>query len=72
MEGCCSTSIATLRLDDVHTVSSESLSTPYHVEQISTPADQLLPVAPQIPLADLVRPPGACVPTHLLNCSLLI
>jgi hypothetical protein len=72
MDGCCSTSIATLRLDDVHTVSGESLCAPLHVEQIPAPADRLLPASPHVSVTGPVRPPGSSVPTRLLTCSLLI
>jgi hypothetical protein len=72
MDGCCSTSIATLRVDDVHTVSGESLFVPLHVEQVLAPADRLLPASPHVSVAGLVRPPGSSVPTRLLTCSLLI
>ena len=72
MSGCCSTSIATLRVDDVHTVAGESLFAPLHVEQIHAPVDRPLPASPHVLAAGLVRPPGTSVPTHLLDCSLLI
>lgn len=72
MDGCCSTSIATLRVDDVHTVSSESLVAPLHLELITAPSEPPLPIYPRVAVADLVRPPGGTVPTHILTCSLLI
>ena len=72
MDGCCSTSFATLRVDDAHTVSVEPLFASLHVEQIHAPADLLLPASPHVLATGLVRPPGTSVPTHLLDCSLLI
>lgn len=72
MENCCSTSITTLHLDDVHTLASASFSVSFHNEQIPVLADPLFLRTPAAFTATLERPPGTGNPTHLLHCVLLI
>ena len=72
MEGCCNTSIATLRLEAEHTASSDLFVTSFDVEQIPSTEETLPPSAPSTSPAECGRPPGTSVPTHILACSLLI
>lgn len=72
MEGCCSTSITTLRVGDAHTSTSESFSVSFEFELIPAAQDPLFPIPPLIIPAELLHPPGPGAPTHILHCSLLI
>jgi hypothetical protein len=72
MEGCCSTSVSTLRVDDAHASATGFSSAVMQVEHLSPATDLVLPVAPSILPAEVVRPPGTAIPAHLLDCSFLI
>jgi len=72
MEGCCSTSVTTMCVDDVHTSVAGTFIAPLIVEQIAAFSGPLFPDSPRVLPAEIVRPPGDSILAHLLGCSLLI
>jgi hypothetical protein len=72
MEGCCSTSMTTLRVADAHTAVSEVVTIYSFSEQIAVQVDQLRLETPHTFSARLEWPPGTGGPTHILHCALLI
>lgn len=72
MEGCCNTSVSTLRVDDAHTAVLDTFSPEFSVEFVPAAAVPLFAASPRLIPAELVHPPGSTVPAHLLDCALLI
>lgn len=72
MEGCCSTSVTTVRVEDAHTAAAGSFFAVFQAEALQATADALPPFAPSLLPAEVVRPPGSFIPSHILACSLLI
>lgn len=72
MGGCCSTSITTLRVGDVHTSAGESCVVQPGAEQLPTPVDPPSPGPSLFLPAKPTHPPGTHIPTHILHCSFLI
>lgn len=72
MEGCCSTSVTTFQVGDVHTFAANDHTASFHAEHIPAPVDPTFPARPHISPVESIHPPGTGTPIHILCHSLLI
>jgi hypothetical protein len=72
MEGCCDTSVSTLRVDDVHTTPADASGTDLVIGLVAQTAGPAQESAPRSFHAGASTRPGPAVSPVLLGCSLLI
>jgi hypothetical protein len=72
MEGCCNTSVSTLRVDDAHTAVLDTFSPEFSVQFVPALTAPRVAAPAFVTPAEVVHPPGSTVPTHILDCSFLI